>query len=384
MPELSVVIPCLNEEDTIAECVERAWRGLAACGVEGEVIVADNGSGDRSIALAEGAGARVVRVAEKGYGAALQGGIEAAEGRFVLMGDGDASYDFEELPRFLKPLRDGADLVQGCRLPRGGGQVEPGAMPWLHRWIGNPALTALARLFFRTPICDVYCGLRGFSKQAYGKWKLQSTGMEFATEMIIKASMENDRIAEVPITLHRDGRKQHGPHLRTFRDGWRTLRLFLIFAPQWLFLYPGMVLWGIGFPLFCAAWAGLQIGVARLDVHTMLVSGLILLVGFQALICFWSARLFSVRHGLVEEGPTVRAWAAWWTLERGLMVSMAAVFVGVGMIGFEFFQWWSVGFGPLDYPVSLRMVIPGTVAVALGVQAFLGSFMATLLTFGRR
>ena len=227
-PELSVVMPCLNEEDTLGTCISKALRAMGEKGVAGEIIVADNGSTDRSVEIAKSMGARVVPVAERGYGAALQGGIEAARGRFVIMGDADDSYDFLEIPRFVEKLREGFDLVMGCRLPSGGGSVAPGAMPKLHRWWGNPMFSAMVRGMFGAPIHDVYCGLRGFTKEHCEKLDLRCTGMEFATEMVIKSSLFEARIAEVPITLHPDGRKTHAPHLKTFTDGWRTLRFFMI------------------------------------------------------------------------------------------------------------------------------------------------------------
>ena len=234
--EVTVVIPCLNEEKTVGLCVATAVRALRESGLAGEVIVADNGSRDASRTRAAEAGARIVPVARRGYGSALMAGIAEARGRFVIMGDADASYDFGEIPRLVARLREGCDLVQGCRLPRGGGTIAPGAMPWSHRWIGNPALSLLARLFFRTHLSDIYCGLRGFTREFYLRMEQRCTGMEFATEMIIKAALHRARTTEVPITLHRDGREGTGSHLRTFHDGWRTLRLFLLYSPRWLHL----------------------------------------------------------------------------------------------------------------------------------------------------
>ena len=238
--ELSIVMPCLNEADTIENCVRIATKALADHGIVGEVVVADNGSTDGSQAIAARMGARVIAVQEKGYGSALQGGIAACRGRFVLMGDADESYDFAEAFKFVAKLREGFELVQGCRLPAGGGTVAQGAMPFTHRWIGNPGFSLMARVMFRAPIHDVYCGMRAFTKAFYETLELRCTGMEFATEMIIKSSLRKARIAEVPITLHPDGRKAHAPHLRTIRDGWRTLRFYLMYSPRWLFLLPGL------------------------------------------------------------------------------------------------------------------------------------------------
>lgn len=246
MCEISVVMPCLNEVETVAVCVGKAVDWIRRAGVEGEVIVADNGSSDGSEQVAEAAGARVISVPEKGYGSALLEGITAARGKYVIMGDADDSYDFSQLTPFLARLREGNDLVQGCRLPSGGGTIERGAMPFSHRWIGNPLFSFLARQWFGAPIHDIYCGLRGFSKSLFERLDQRCTGMEFATEMIIKASLNKEKIAEVPITLHPDGRKTRAPHLKTFRDGWRTLRFFLLSSPRWLFFLPGLFLIGLG------------------------------------------------------------------------------------------------------------------------------------------
>ncbi len=260
MLELSVVMPCLNEADTLAACIHKAWRAMGEHGIVGEVIVADNGSTDGSQEIAAALGARVVHVSARGYGNALMGGIAASVGRFVVIGDADDSYDFAELPKFVEKLREGYDLVQGCRLERGGGHVMPGAMPRLHRWWGNPMFTAMARSWFQVPVNDVYCGMRGFTQGALREPAQQCTGMEFATEMIIRSSLVHARIAEVPITLHPDGRKVHAPHLHTFRDGWRTLRFFLLYSPRWLFFIPGFALIVVGLVGYCLALPGVSVG----------------------------------------------------------------------------------------------------------------------------
>jgi glycosyltransferase involved in cell wall biosynthesis len=258
--ELSVVMPCLNEADTLASCIRKARRGMEGASIAGEVIVADNGSTDDSPAIARNEGARVVPVTARGYGAALMGGIDAARGRFIIMGDADDSYDFGEVPKFVERLREGYELVQGCRLESGGGRVLPGAMPRLHRWLGNPMFSRIARTWFRAPVHDIYCGLRGFTKELYQRLDQRCTGMEFATEMIIKASLAQARIAEVPITLHPDGRKSHPPHLKTFRDGWRTLRFFLMCTPRRLFFRPGLILVVAGLAGYTLAMPGLTLG----------------------------------------------------------------------------------------------------------------------------
>ena len=273
--ELSVVIPCLNEADTLEICIEKAQRAMRDHGITGEVIVADNGSTDGSLEIAEKMNARIIAVQAKGYGAALQGGIEGSAGKFVIMGDADDSYDFLEVPKFVDKLRDGYDLVMGCRLPGGGGTVAPGAMPFLHRWWGNPMFTFMARKMFKMPTHDVYCGLRGFTRELYDRLKLTCTGMEFATEMLIKSSLTGEKIAEVPITLHPDGRKNRAPHLKTFSDGWRTLRFFMMYSPRWLFLMPGLFLVFLGLIGYGLAMPRVAIFGAVLDAHTLLFVQLI-------------------------------------------------------------------------------------------------------------
>src|SRR5581483_3750067 len=297
--ELSVVIPCLNEADTLGVCIAKAARVMKEHGIIGEIIVADNGStdGSRQIALQEGA--RLVDVSEKGYGSALMGGIAAARGTYVVMGDADDSYDFRDIPKFVNRLREGFDLVQGCRFPSGGGRIERGAMRLTHRWFGNPLFSFLVRLWFRAPIRDVYCGLRGFRKGFYERLDQRCTGMEFATEMIIKASLAGARIAEAPSTLHRDGRTSHAPHLKTVRDGWRTLRYFLMCTPRWLFLWPGALLAAGGFLGYAVALPGLALRGIRFDAHTLLFSSLFLICGYQSILFALFARTFAITVGLL-------------------------------------------------------------------------------------
>ncbi len=387
-PEISVVIPCLNESETIATCVGKAVRALAEAGVEFEVIVADNGSTDGSIELAQKCGARVVPVSRKGYGHALMAGIAAARGKYVLMGDADDSYDFLEAPKFLGKLREGYDLVQGCRLPRGGGTIAEGAMPVSHRWIGNPLFSALARFWFKAPVNDVYCGMRGFTKAFYEEMDLRCTGMEFATEMILKAAVNKRRIAEVPITLHKDGRITRGPHLRTFRDGWRTLRFFLLFSPRWLFLIPGIgaiVLGGIGYAI-AFPQTGVRIGghLVKFDVNTLLVASLMLLIGFQAIVFAIFTKTFAITEGLLPADKRIERFGKLINLERGIIIAGGMILIGFTMIAVAFNQWRLVGFGALDYPRSLRWVIPGSTLVTLGVQLVLASFFLSILGLRRR
>ncbi len=381
--ELSVVMPCLNEADTIEVCVSKALRAIAAAGIDAEVVIADNGSTDGSQGLAEKLGARVVNVQAKGYGSALMGGIAAARGRYVIMGDADDSYDFLEIPKFVQELRKGFEVVQGCRLPSGGGTVLPGAMPFLHRWWGNPMFSIMARRMFRAPIHDIYCGMRGFTKRAYLGLDQRCTGMEFATEMIIKASRYGLKIGEVPITLHPDGRKAHAPHLKTFRDGWRTLRFFLTCSPRWLFLWPGAVSFGLGLLGYALAMPGAEIGRATLDAHTLLVASLALLIGQQAILFAMFAKMFTLNEGLLPPDPRVNRFFDVFTLERGLTLGALAVFIGSILLVLEFVSWQQSSFGPLNYAQSMRLVIPGVTLIALGIQSILGSFMISIMAIRR-
>ena len=383
-PELSVVLPCLNEADTLARCIEKARRAIGDAGLDAEIIVADNGSTDGSPEIAERLGARVVPVAAKGYGSALMGGIAEARGRFVLMGDADDSYDFLELAKFVPPLRDGCDLVQGCRLPSGGGRVLPGAMPFLHRWWGNPMFSFLARAMFRAPIHDVYCGMRAFTKEHVVRLDLRCTGMEYATEMILKSSLLGAKIAEVPITLHPDGRTSHAPHLKTFRDGWRTLRFFLLSSPRWLFLAPALALLTAGAVGFALAMPGFRIGGANLDAHTLLVSSLAILLGFNTLAFAIAARVFAASEGLLPDDPRLRRLERTIRLEHGLIAGALLCVVGCVLILVVANAWRLSGFGPLDYAHTMRWVIPGTLLVALGFQTILSAFLLSLLRMRRR
>ena len=382
--EVSVVMPCLNEADTIAACVETARRALYDAGIHGEVIVADNGSTDDSAAIARRSGARVVHVSAPGYGNALAGGIEAARGRFVVMGDADQSYDFADAPKFVAKLRTGYTLVQGCRLPGGGGSIRPDAMPWLHRWLGNPILTLLARLWFRSPVHDVYCGMRGFTADLVERLNVRSTGMEFAAEMIIKASLHREPIAEVPITLHLDGRKAHPPHLRTFRDGWRTLRLFLLFSPRWLFLVPGVVLAVVGAAGYAIALPGLTIRGVGFDVHTLLFASLSIVAGHQAIAFALFTKTFAVGEGFLPADDRLTRFFRVATLERGLLLGGACALAGIALLAGTAFQWWRAGLGPLDYPVTMRWAIPGATLTVLGLQTIFASFFVSILALRRR
>ena len=383
-PEVTVVIPCLNEADTLAVCIQKALKSFATAGIAGEVLVADNGSTDGSPEIATRLGARVVAVSNKGYGHALRGGIQAARGKFIVMGDADDSYDFLETPRFVAKLREGFDLVQGCRLPAGGGRVMPGAMPVTHRWIGNPMFSCMARRMFSAPIHDIYCGLRGFTKALYERLELRCTGMEFATEMIIKASLQKARIAEIPITLHVDGRKSHTPHLKTVRDGWRTLRFFLLLSPEWLFFIPGSVLILLGLVGYSVALPGLRLGRITFDAHTLLFSSLAVLLGYQSALFAIFAKTFGINEGILPEDSRFRHFFQIMNLERGLALGTVSLLVGLVLLAETVRQWVGAGFGPLDYSHTMRWVIPGVTLVALGFQTILSSFFVSMLGMKHR
>jgi glycosyltransferase involved in cell wall biosynthesis len=377
--EVSVVMPCLNEGDTLAVCIEKAQRALREHGIRGEVIVADNGSTDGSQEIARRMGARLVHVSARGYGNALKEGIAAARGPFVIMGDADDSYDFLELPKFVDKLRAGYDFAQGCRLPAGGGTIEAGAMPALHRWWGNPMFSAMVRTMFWAPVRDVYCGLRGFRKDLFERLDLRSPGMEFATEMVIKSSLQNARMAEVPITLHRDGRKTHAPHLKTFRDGWRTLRFFLMYSPRWLFLYPGLCLAALGGLGYIVAMPGLRIGGARFDAHTLLFSSLAILLGHQAVVFAISAKTFAIGAGLLPPNARMERFHRIVTLERGLIAGLVALAGGIALLVAAVNVWRVHDFGNLDYASTMRLVVPGVTLTALGFQTLLASFFIGIM-----
>jgi len=382
--EASVVMPCLNEADTLAACIAKAQEALCRSGIKGEVIVADNGSTDNSPAIAEHMGARVVGVEKKGYGSALMDGIAAARGKFIIMGDADDSYDFLEIPPFVEKLREGYDLVQGCRLPSGGGTVRPGAMPFLHRWLGNPLLSGMTRWMFGARIHDVYCGMRGFTKEFYDRLDPRCIGMEFATEMIVKASLFGAKIAEVPITLHPDGRRSHAPHLRTFRDGWRTLRFFLMYSPRWLFLAPGFLLILLGLVGYVVAMPGMTLKGMRFDAHTLLFSSLAIVCGYQAVLFALFTKTFAISEGLMPEDRRLTRFFERVNLERGLGMAAAALVLGLGLLGAAINQWRLAEFGDLDYAQTMRLVVPGTTLTALGFQTILSSFFVSILGLKRR
>jgi len=382
--ELSIVMPCLNEAETLATCIAKARRAMAEASIAGEVVVADNGSTDGSQAIAEREGARVVPVAARGYGSALMGGIAAARGRFVLMGDADDSYDFLEVPRFMAPLRAGAELVQGCRLPSGGGTVAEGAMPFLHRWWGNPMFSAMARRWYGAPTHDIYCGMRAFRRELVDRLDLRCTGMEYATEMIIKATIHGARIAEVPITLHPDGRVSRTPHLRTFRDGWRTLRFFLMYSPRWLFLVPGFLLGLAGILCYVLALPQLSIGRITFDVHTLLFGSLAIICGFQSVLFAVMTKVFAINERMLPMDTRLERAFQILNLERGLLLAALTMLAGLALLGVAIAQWVAVDFGHLEYARTMRWVIPGVTLTTLGFQAILSGFFLSILGMRRR
>lgn len=382
--ELSVVMPCLNEADTLAVCIEKAQRAFRENHIAGEVVIADNGSTDGSQEIARGLGARVIDVAEKGYGNALMGGIAAARGKFVIMGDADDSYDFLEVPKFVEKLREGFELVQGCRLPSGGGRVMPNAMPPLHRWLGNPMFSILVRRMFWAQIHDVYCGLRGFTKELYDRLALRCTGMEFATEMIIKSNIYGTKITEVPITLHPDGRKAHKPHLKTFRDGWRTLRFFMMYSPRWLFLYPGIFGILLGVLGYSVALPGITAIGVTFDAHTLLFSSLFILLGYQSILFAIFAKTFAISEGLLPPNDRMTRFYEIVNLERGLIAAILTLGTGLILLLMAVDQWRLHNFGALDYSHTMRYVIPGFLLTALGFQTILSGFFISILGMRRK
>jgi len=373
-------MPCLNEAETLATCIQKAQQAIESGGLAAEIIVADNGSTDGSQVIAKELGARVVPVARKGYGSALIGGIEAARGRFVIMGDADDSYDFTAIAPLVEKLRDGCDLVVGNRFMGG---IEPGAMPWSHRWVGNPVLTLISRIFFHTPVGDAHCGLRGVRKDAYEQMRLRATGMEFASEMVIKASLKRMKIAEVPVTLRPDGRSRP-PHLRTWRDGWRHLRFMLLFSPRWLFLYPGLALFAFGILLSLALLPGpLYLGSLRLDIHTLLVAGFLALLGYQMVLFALFTKIFAIRAGFHPPYPPLVSASRYVTLEVGLAAGALMVLIGVVALIVAVASWGAVGFGSLDPSLTMREVIPAVVLLALGSQTVFASFFISILSIDR-
>ena len=378
--EVSILMPCLNEAETLERCIRKAQQVISRHGLSAEIIIADNGSTDGSQEIAKRLGARVVAVTEKGYGSALRGGIEAARGRYVIMGDSDDSYDFSSIYPFVEQLRAGNDLVMGNRF-RGG--ILPGAMPWKHRWIGNPVLTGIGRLFFHCPAGDFHCGLRAFSKAAYRRMELQTTGMEFASEMVIKSTLNGLKIAEVPTVLHKDGRSRP-PHLRSWRDGWRHLRFMLLFSPRWMFLWPGAVCFVLGLVAsIFLMYAPVSLAGVAFDIHTLLVAGFLALVGYQLLVFGVFTKMYAITEGfhpphrLLGKDPHVN-------LEWGVLTGIAVGTAGLTLLAHAAWGWQQTGLGTLDPRSTMRQVIPGVVLMTLGVQTVFASFFLAIVTLRRK
>jgi len=378
--ELSILMPCLNEAETLEICIKKAQKALEHLNVNGEVIIADNGSTDGSPEIAASLGARVVHVAEKGYGSALQGGIKAARGKYIIMGDADDSYDFTNLGPFLEKLRDGYELVMGNRFKGG---IAPNAMPPLHKYLGNPVLTGIGRLFFRSPCGDFHCGLRGFSKAAIQRLDLRTTGMEFASETVVKASLHGLRITEVPTTLSKDGRNRP-PHLRSWRDGWRHLRFLLLYSPRWLFLYPGLLLMLIGTAVSGWLLVGPRVvdGIT-LDVHTFLYAAIAIVIGYQTVIFAIFTKVFAITERLLPEDPRLKTLFRYIKLETGIVAGVLLLAAGIGLSVYALSFWSSTSFGPLDPSRTLRLVIPAVTLIALGLQTVLSSFFLSILGLER-
>ena len=374
--ELTILMPCLDEAETIATCIDKARDYLDHSGVRGEILVADNGSTDGSPEIAAEHGARVVRVDERGYGAALKAGISAAQGRFVIMGDADDSYDFSNLQPFVKELRDGAELVMGNRFKGG---IAPGAMPGLHKYLGNPVLSGIGRLFFKAPVGDFHCGLRGFDRKAISGLGLESRGMEFASEMVVKATLRQKAIAEVPTTLQPDGRSRP-PHLNSWRDGWRHLRFLMLFCPRWLFFYPGLLLLAAG----VASMLGLEpssravLGV-ELDVNTLTFCVVAIVCGFEAIFFSVFARAAAADLRVLPRDPLVERLRRFWTLERGLVVGGALFAIGLMAALSAVGSWGRQSFGELDPAETLRIVLPAGTALIVGLQIIFGTCLLSVL-----
>jgi len=374
--ELSIIMPCLNEAETLERCIVKARGFLDCAGIEGEILIGDNGSTDGSQEIARRCGARVVDVPLRGYGAALYGATMAARGRYVIMGDSDDSYDFSRLEAFVEKLREGYDLVMGNRFEGG---IRPGAMPWKNRYIGNPVLSSIGKLLFHSPARDFHCGLRGYSREAFARMDLRTTGMEFASEMVIKATMEKMRIAEVPTTLSKDGRSRP-PHLRPYRDGWRHLRFMLVFSPRWLFFIPGLALMLLGLVVSAALMAGtVQIQQLKLGLDTLIYASFFILAGYQSVLFAVLARVYAVQQKLYPESPGYRTLFRHVNLERGLLAGAVLTALGLGELLRALVVWQRAAFGPLEIEHIARVSIPSGLAITLGFETILFSFFLSTL-----
>ncbi|HXT24845.1 MAG TPA: glycosyltransferase family 2 protein [Candidatus Eisenbacteria bacterium] len=376
--DVSVVIPCLNEANSLGICIEKALKAFQDAGLSGEVLVADNGSTDGSIEIAHKSGARVVPVAQRGYGAALKTGIRAARGAFIVMGDADDSYDFSEVPRFVSEWRSGSEVVMGNRFA---GEIKPGAMPWHHKYIGNPGLTALLNVLFRSGIGDSHCGMRGFTRDVFERMDLRSSGMEFASEFVIKAAQIGAKTSEIPITLWKDKRGRP-PHLRSFRDGWRHLRFMLLYAPNWLFLLPGALLMALGLALVFWLLPGPRaIGhQVVLDIHTMIFGVIFTLLGAQILAIGAFAKVFSYAERFDRNTVSLKRVLKRVSLEKGLLLGGLLFVAGFAGCAYIVWQWAASGFGPL---AQVRAVLFWSMWLFLGVQIIFSSFFLSMLGISR-
>jgi glycosyltransferase involved in cell wall biosynthesis len=379
--ELTIVMPCLNEAETLGKCITKARSFLDRSGIVGEIVIGDNGSTDGSIEIARRCGARVVNVPIRGYGAALYGAVSSARGRYCVMADSDDSYDFSRLDAFLRELRAGADLVVGNRFLGG---IEPGAMPWKNRYIGNPILSGIGRFLFRAPTKDFHCGLRAFSRDAFLRMDLRTTGMEFASEMVIKATLMRMRIEEVPTTLSPDGRSRP-PHLRPYRDGWRHLRFMLLFSPDWLFLYPGLVLMCAGLLLGAKLLASpVYIRGVSLSLDTLIYSVTMIEVGFQAILFALLSRAYAVQEGLFPKSSMPTLFEKMFKLERGIILGSVLIVIGFLLFIYVFSIWGSANFGPIDIPKVTPIVIGSSISLSLGFEIILSSFLLSMLKLNVR
>jgi glycosyltransferase involved in cell wall biosynthesis len=374
--ELTILMPCLNEAETLARCIDKAQAFLLNNNISGEVLIADNGSVDGSQNIAREHGARVVDVPVLGYGAALSHGIRTSRGRYIVMGDSDDSYDFSNIMPFIDKLRDGYDLVMGNRFQGG---IAPGAMPLLHKYFGNPVLTFIGRLFFNNPSRDFHCGLRGFKRESILELDLRTTGMEFASEMVVKSALRGFMITEVPTTLSKDGRNRP-PHIRSWRDGWRHLRFLLMYSPRWLFIYPGLLLFFVGLLSMAVLMHGaVKIGSVAFDVHTLLLAGVSMIVGSQILWFALIAKHYCTIHSILPSGPRMNFYYRFITLERVLIMGLIITASGIGGIIWSAVLWGSADFGTLDYEWMMRVIVPSSVAIVIGVQTTFGAFLAGII-----
>jgi glycosyltransferase involved in cell wall biosynthesis len=377
--EFSIVIPCLNEADTIEICIKKAEDSLLKNNISGEVIVADNGSTDGSQEIIKKTGVKLINVSEKGYGSVLIAGINSAHGKYILFADGDDSYDFNEVPNFYKKLKEGFDLVMGCRLPSGGGKLMPGAMPFLHKWVGNPFFSYILRLWFESPIHDVHCGMRAFTKDFYEMLKLRCTGMEFASEMLIKACVYNSKITEIPITLHKDGRINSKSHLKTFKDGWRHLRFYLLFSPKWLFLIPGMIIFIFGLLSSVIVVLKIKFFNCELGLNAMLFSAGAMFCGYQSILFAMLAKAYAVNQGLLPENVSLKKFWNIFNLEKGLCVGFGLGLMGLLLFIFTIFKWLTIDLTLLEYDYTVNILIPALILTVIGFQTILFSFFASIL-----